>query len=143
MIISGLATSIPFVLQHIGLIPHSSFHISTNVQLRCHLYISLVRSKLPYCSQLWRPHLVRDISNLERVQRRASKFILDYSSLNYKSRLVSLHLLPLMYWLELQDVMFLIKCLKDSPDNFSLGSWISFVSCSMVVKVTSWRLMLL
>ncbi len=33
-----------------------------------------------------------------------------------------------MYWLELQDIMFLINCLKDSPDNFEITSHISFAS---------------
>ena len=61
------------------------------------LYISLVRSQLIYCSQLWRPYLLKDIITLERIQRRATKFILnDYQS-SYRFRLVKLHLLPLMY----------------------------------------------
>ena len=71
-------------------------------------------SKLSYCSQLWRPHLVKDILCLESVQRRATRYILnDYSRhTSYRSRLINIKLLPLMYWLELQDVLFLVKCLQ-------------------------------
>ena len=66
------------------------------------LYISLVRAQLTYCSQLWRPHLLKDITLLERVQCHVTKkFVLnDYQS-RYKSRLLTLHLLPLMYLFEL------------------------------------------
>ena len=31
------------------------------------LFLSLVRSQIMYCSQLWRPSLIKDISSLERV----------------------------------------------------------------------------
>ena len=87
-------------------------HASTNVKRQ--LYLSLIRSHLTYCSQLWRPRLVKDIENLERIQRRATKYIVGNNQMDYKSRLrlLSVHLLPLMYWLELQDVMFLVKCLR-------------------------------
>ena len=45
------------------------------------LYISLVRLQLLYSTQLWRPHLLKDIDNIERIQRHATKFILhDYTS---------------------------------------------------------------
>ena len=40
------------------------------------LYLTLVRSWLTYCSPIWRPHLLRDISALEKLQRRAIKYIL-------------------------------------------------------------------
>jgi hypothetical protein len=101
---------------------------SKNISTRKLLYISLVRSKLCYCSQLWRPRLVKDILALERVQRRATKFILsDYSS-DYKTRLINLKLLPLMYWFELNDLMFLIKSLKSPPDNFNIFEYIKFSS---------------
>ena len=33
------------------------------------LYISLVRSKLLYCSPIWHPHLLTDIKALENIQR--------------------------------------------------------------------------
>ena len=69
------------------------------------LYCSLVRSYFCYCSQLWAPQSV--ISNLflvEKVQRRATRFILKNSSnLSYKDRLIKLKLLPLNYWLEYLD----------------------------------------
>jgi len=36
---------------------------------RCKLYISLVRSKVLYCSPIWRPCLIKHINMLERIQR--------------------------------------------------------------------------
>ena len=94
------------------------------------LYVSLVRSQLFYCSQLWRPHLLKDIENIERIQRRATKFILrDYTS-SYKTRLLKLKLLPLMYLFELQDILFAIKSLKIPTKQFNITDYISFNSAS-------------
>ena len=60
-------------------------------QARKSLYISLARSKLLYCSTLWRPNLLKDIELIEKVQRRATKFILsDYTS-DYRTNLVCCH----------------------------------------------------
>ena len=71
------------------------------------LYILLVvRSQLLYCSQLWRPQLLKDIFILEHVQHRATKFILNDYRLPYKDRLEQLHLLPFMYTYELNDLIF-------------------------------------
>ncbi len=112
---------------------------SNNPNLRKGLYISLVRSKLTYCSQLWRPRLMKDIIRLENVQRQASKFMLSDFSSNYTARLISLHILPLMYWLELQDIMFLIKCLKDPPDNIEITSHISFASSATRASSTQFQ----
>ena len=45
---------------------------------------------------------MKDILTIERVQRRATKYILnDYTSC-YKTRLLKLNLLPLMYMFELK-----------------------------------------
>ena len=61
------------------------------------LYFSLDLSHLAYCSPLRRLNFIKCIIFLEKVQRCATKFILnDYSS-NYKYRLLTLHILPLMY----------------------------------------------
>ncbi len=92
------------------------------------LYISLVRSQLLYCSVLWRPFLKKDIELLERVQRRATKYILNDFRSDYKSRLISLDLLPLMYTYELQDIMFIVSHLKAPSKDFDLSELILFSS---------------
>ena len=74
-----------------------SFKCSNSVTTKKALYLYIVRSCLLYCSLLWRPHQVRHVMLLERVQRRASKFILNDYSIDYKSRLIKLNFLPLMY----------------------------------------------
>jgi len=112
--------------QTLGLIRHT-FKIN-NVEAKKQLYIALIHSQLLYCSQLWRPQLIKDITILERVQRIATKYILnDYTS-SYKSRLQQLQMLPLMYVYELNDMMFLIKSLKYPTANFNIRQHISFTS---------------
>ena len=97
---------------------------STN--LKKQLYLSLVRTHLTYCSQLWRPKLIKDIKSLEKVQRRATKYILnDYVS-DYKARLCKLKLLPLMRWFELQDIMFIVKYMQQQSDD--IRELVSFTS---------------
>ena len=99
---------------------------SNSVRAKKLLYISLVRSKLTYCSQLWRPQYIQDIVLLENIQRRATKYILnDYAS-SYRSRLIYLSLLPLMYIYELNDIMFFIKSLKTPTNCFKITNYVSF-----------------
>jgi len=70
------------------------FKNSQNLQTRKCLYLSLVWAKLLCCSPLWKPYLLKDIESLERVQWRATKFILsDYSS-DYRTRLIKIGILP-------------------------------------------------
>ena len=38
-------------------------------------YITLVRSVLEYSAPIWDPHLAKDIQALERIQRRAARFV--------------------------------------------------------------------
>ena len=94
------------------------------------LYLSLVRPQLMYCSQIWRPHLLKDIITLEKVQRRATKFILNDFTSDYKSRLMELKILPLMMQLELNDMMFLLRCLKEPTEAFRVSSYVNFCSTS-------------
>ena len=90
-----------------------------------------MRSHFCYCSQLWAPQSV--ISNLfivEKVQRRATRFILKNSSnLSHKDRLIKLKLLPLNYWLEYLDLVLFFKCLHGHFDlTRSFNYYFSFVT---------------
>ena len=59
------------------------------------LYKSLVRPHLEYCVQAWRPYLQKDIDNIEKVQRRATKMINGLSQLSYEERLKRTNLMTL------------------------------------------------
>ena len=85
---------------------HMHIRTSGSVETWRALHLSLVRSKLSYCSPVWRPHLLKDIVKLEQVQRRATRFVLQDVSLNYRSSLIKVSILPLMMFFELADIMF-------------------------------------
>jgi len=60
------------------------------------------------------------------VQQRATKFILiDYDS-DYKTRLVQLKLLPLMYFFELQDICMFYNQISKLTKDFNIRDYISF-----------------
>ena len=84
------------------------------------LYLSLVRPKLIYCSCVWHPHLIKDIVSLEKIQRRATKFILNDFSSDYKSKLLRLNLFSLMLLYEYYDIIFFFKCLKSPSSSLIL-----------------------
>ena len=95
----------------LGFIKRSTRTI-TNCKARRTLYFTLVRSQMGYATQLWSPQTIDLISRLERVQRRASKYILDLPFIcetSYKQRLIDLNFLPLSYWHEYLDMLFFYK----------------------------------
>ena len=54
-----------------------------------------------FSSVLWKPHLIKHIPLLERIQWRTTKYILnDYTS-DYKTCPIKMKLLPLMYILDI------------------------------------------
>ena len=63
---------------------------------------------------------------LEKLQRRATKFILnDYNS-DYKTCLSSLNLLPLSMTLELNDIIFFLKSVRSHSPSFDILDYIHF-----------------
>ena len=85
----------------------------TDVTVRRTLYLSLVKSQLCYTTQVWSPAQVTLKAQVERVQRRATRWILQtrVGEVSYKDRLIKLDLLPLSYDRELKDLSFFYKCL--------------------------------
>ena len=69
---------------------------------------------------------LNEIKALERVQRRATKFILK-CDLTYPERLAKLGLLPLEFRREVLDFCFFFNCLKGHID-FDVLSYVSFKS---------------
>ena len=100
--------------------------LCTSVNLKRNLYLTMVRSHLVYGSQVWRPSLIKNFIKIELVQRRATKFILGQSYSGYRDRLLELQLLPLCMWLEIHDIMFLVKMFKNPQDNFDIFQFVSF-----------------
>ena len=112
------------------------FSTSISTRAKLTLYTSLVRSKLLYCSVVWRPHLLVDIKTLELVQRRATKFIVNSAGLDYRQRLIELHLLPLMMEFEMADILFFVKSLKYPSDNFNIEDFVQF--CSLPTRSSTY-----
>ena len=62
--------------------------------------------------------LMKNVKNLEQMQRTATKFILHDSTSNYKERLIYLELFPLTMWLEFQNILFHGKAFEVIPRQF-------------------------
>ena len=69
----------------LGMIKKNITHKSKDIIIR--LYKALVRPKLEFCVQAWRPYLRKDIDGLEKVQRRATRLIHECRGLSYEDRL--------------------------------------------------------
>ena len=80
-------------------------------RIRKYLYLTLVRTQLEFPSVLWSPSVVKYQLMLEGVQRRATKFILNYpDSTECKERLMKLNILPLDVRRNIKDLLFFFKC---------------------------------
>ena len=109
----------------LGLLRHT-LSLSNNSSTKRLLYVFLVRSQLVYCSPIWRPHHMKDIKLVENVQHRATKFIVNDFSMDYKSRLLQLKLLPLSMLYELNDICFFVKSLKNPHSSFNILDFVKF-----------------
>ena len=82
-----------------------------DVSTRKLMYTALVRPILEYASCLWSPYTAKHRRLIENIQRRATKFILNYPDrhVNYNERLHRLDLLPLESRRDIHDLILLYK----------------------------------
>ena len=110
----------------LGLIKRTCKGLDDPTTLRA-LYCSLVRSNLEYCSVVWSPYTKRNVDKLlERVQRRATKLILNNDD-PYDIHLKKLNLMSLEKRRLLTDVSFLYKILNGNI-NIDISKIINFHS---------------
>jgi hypothetical protein len=100
----------------LGFVKRSSIKMhDPRPRTRTALYKTLVRSGFAYSSQVWSPQSVSSILEVEKIQRRATRFILSLpfrSETSYQDRLLKTGLLPLSYWHEYLDLVYLFKAIN-------------------------------
>ena len=74
-----------------------------------HLYKSIIRPRLEYCSTVWHPVLKKDSTKIEKVQRRATRQIHMLRHLSYEKRLKHLNLPSLAYRRHRADMIQIYK----------------------------------
>ena len=82
---------------------------------------------LSYATQVWSPSQISLKTKAERVQGRATRWILQtrVGEMSYKDRLLALNLLPLTFERELKDIIFFYKCLNNLTD-LNVKNFVSF-----------------
>ena len=112
-----------------------------DVSARRSLYLALVKSQLSYATQVWSPHKIALKTQIERVQRRATRWILKQrvGVMSYRDRLLTLKLLPLTFDRELKDLVFFYKCLNGFTD-INVSHFVSFVSHGRTRQSNSYNL---
>ena len=78
---------------------------------------ALVRPKLEYCVQAWRPYLKKDIDLLEKVQKRATRLMIKDRSLSYEEMLQRLGLTSLETRRLRGDLIEVFKIFKGFDDH--------------------------
>ena len=103
----------------------------TNRDARRTLYLSLVKSQMCYATEIWSPSHSTFKINLERIQRRATRWILQVKmgEVSYNDRLLALNHLPLCYDREIKDLTFFFKALYGHND-LNVFNYVSVVSHS-------------
>ena len=96
--------------QILGMISRSFSCKNQRVMLQ--LYKSLVRPHLNYCIQVWRPHLQKDKEAIEKVQRRATRMILECRGLSYENRLKKVGLTTLETRRQRADMLEVYKIMN-------------------------------
>ncbi len=85
------------------------------------------KSQLCYATEVRSPSQCNNKIKLERIQRRATRWILQTRDIAYRDRLRTLNLLPLSYDREMKDLIFFFKSLNGYYD-INISNFVSFVN---------------
>ena len=111
----------------------------TDRSIRRTLYLSLVKSQLCYATEVWSPSQYNNKLNLEQVQRRATRWILQSKKgdMTYKDRLLALNILPLAFDREINDLTFMFKTLHGfcDLDVFDFVSFVNHIRTRVIVII--------
>ena len=91
-----------------------------------------MRSRLEYASVIWSPYTKINITSLEHIQRRATRFILSKEYPEHE-RFSKLNLLPLQYRREIHDLVFFFERFKNMY-NLDILDFVSFRSCNKPLR---------
>ena len=89
---------------------HKCF-LSRDVRTLTRAFCVYVRPMLEYASCIWSPHLQNNVQKVESVQRKFTKRLLGFKSLDYKTRLLRLGLDSLEMRRLQQDLIYTYKIL--------------------------------
>ena len=114
----------------VGLVKHTFTFMDKDMFLT--LYKTLIRPLLEYNPQIWSPHYLKDISALEKVQRRATRMVPEISHMEYEERLKTLKLYPLQKRRTRGDMITTYKIINGLID-------VSPEICPLATNTTSTR----
>ena len=99
-----------------------TFSHSIDTSTKKVLYLALVRLQLLYCSPIWHSNLICDITALERIQRLATKYILNDHPITKLVFSTSI----CYYTYDLCDILFFIKSVQHPTNHFNINNYVSF-----------------
>ena len=76
------------------------------------LYKAFVRPHIEYCAQAWRPYYQKDVDNLEKIQRRATRTMEEVRGMDYEQRLRQTSLVTLEARRTRADIIEVFKIMK-------------------------------
>ena len=116
--------------KHLGLVTRTLSYQAPTLAKKT-ACLALVRSIIEYGSPLWSPKTKALLNQVERVQRKMTNFITNnarYDSphhIDYKTRLLSLNLLPTSFRREITDLTLFLKSIHNKT-NLDITDYIDF-----------------
>ena len=107
-----------------GMIRRSCLYLDKDMFKK--LFIAMVRPHLEYGATIWNPHLKKQITLIENVQRRASKQIPGLAHLSYRERLQLIKLPTLQYRRYRGDMIELYKLSHGHYDEGATRNFLDF-----------------